>query len=155
VAYVHRREGKRGRATRYTMYWVGEDGRKKSRAGVTDKAESQRIANRLEEEARLVREGLLDPAERVRREASLRSVADHLADYRRDMAAKGDTAKHVDRTVRAIGRLLAEAGVAGVAAIPRRWSARPSPGSGSQGRGRRRPTSARPRPGRRTSTWPP
>ena len=26
MAYVHRREGRRGKATRYTMYWIGPAG---------------------------------------------------------------------------------------------------------------------------------
>lgn len=107
----------RGKAGKWTMCFVGADGKKKQKVGVTDKAESLRIANKLEREARLVREGLLDPAEKDRREAGLRALSEHLDEYRAHMIAKGGTAKHADRTSRALRRLLASASITSVASL--------------------------------------
>lgn len=100
----------RGRG-KWTMYWIGEDGKRKSKVGTTDKAESMKIALRLESEAKSIREGTLDPSDRSRRLASLRSVADHVADYAKDLKAKGDTEKHVKRIKSVLLRLFDDASV--------------------------------------------
>jgi integrase len=117
VAFVRKRETDqaRGRSGKYTCYFVGDDGKRHSRAGTTDRAESLKLATHLEAEATRIRTGELDDGERKRREASLAPVADHLADYREELEAKGDTSKHVSRTVRALTRLLDLAKVASVA----------------------------------------
>lgn len=119
MASVYKRESdrKRGRAGKWTCCYLGADGKKKQKAGVTDKAESLRIANALEGEARLVREGLADPADRERREAGLAALSGHLEDYRAHMLAKGDTPKHADRTANALGSLLGRASVDSVASL--------------------------------------
>jgi integrase len=120
VAFVRKRpsDEARGKAGKWTCYYVGVDLRRKSRAGFTDRASSERLANRLEEEARQIREGMLDPRERTRREAGLRSVADHAEDYRLALLAKGGTATHAKRTKSEIVRLLEDAAVASVADLP-------------------------------------
>src|SRR5687768_3688473 len=84
----------RGKAGKWTCWYVGEDGKRHTRAGFTDKAQSQELANHLEAKAWRVREGLIDPGEGRRREAGLKPVANHVEDYRLDLVAKGDTTKH-------------------------------------------------------------
>ena len=119
MAYVRKRKSDqaRGKAGKWTVCWIGADGKRKSKVGLTDKAESQRLANHLEEQARLVREGLVDPKEKARRQAGLRAVADHCADYRLDLLAKGDTAKHARHSANSARKLLDAAGVESIADI--------------------------------------
>ena len=101
----------RGKQGKWTCHYLGEDGKRKSKVGVTDKAESLRIANHLEEEARMIRLGLVDRNDRNRREASLRSVADHCEDYRLSLIDKGDTLRHCRHTANTVRKLLEDAGV--------------------------------------------
>jgi len=113
--YKRKSDRARGKAGKWTCCYLGADGKKKQSAGVTDKAESQRRANQLEAEALAVREGRVDPAESGRRRAALRPLADHLADYRIDLLAKGDTEKHVKDAANALARLLGDAACPNVA----------------------------------------
>jgi integrase len=100
----------RGKAGKWTAWWFGPDGRRRSRAAYTDKAASFELARRNEAEASLVRDGLLDAGALARRDADRRPVADHAEDYRRHLIAKGDCPKHCAATASAIVRLLADAG---------------------------------------------
>ena len=117
MASVSKRESDklRGKAGKWTCYWKGADGKTHSKVGTTDKAESLRIATKLEDEATRIREGTLDPAERGRRQAALLSVADHIQAYREDLQAKGDTAKHVTEFANLLTRLLNLASITSVA----------------------------------------
>ena len=114
---VYKRESDRtrGRAGKWTCWWIGADGKRKTCAGTHDKGESERIAREREAEARLVREGIVDPAERKRREAALRSSADHVGDYRLDLLARGNSRRYADAAANALVRLLADAGVESIA----------------------------------------
>ena len=115
--YKRKSDLARGKSGKWTCCYVGSDGKKKQRAGATAKAESLRMAQQWEAEAAAIRDGLVDPREVALKEAGARSVADHVADYQADLLARGDTAKHAQRTARAIVRLLAEAGAGSVASI--------------------------------------
>lgn len=107
----------RGKAGKWTAWWIGPDGRRKSRAAYTDKAASLELARRNEAEAGLIRDGLLDAGALTRRDADRRPVADHAEDYRRHLLAKGDTPRHCAATASAIRRLLADAGVTSLAEL--------------------------------------
>lgn len=105
-------KGKRGV---WTMAWRGEDGKRKTRAGFTDRAESQKLADHLEREAAKVRAGLVEPGEMRRREAALKPLETHIVEYEANLLAKGDKAKHAHDTASAIRRLLASALVESIA----------------------------------------
>lgn len=113
MATVRKRKSdeERGKAGKYTCYFIGADGKRHSRVGVSDRAESQRIANHLEDEARKIRDGRMDAAEVVRREARLRGINSHVNDYEAELRAKGDTEKHCRRTSAALSRLFEDAAV--------------------------------------------
>src|SRR5262249_49625475 len=116
-AFKRKSDRARGKAGKWTGWYFGADGKQHQFAGLTDKAKTLEIANAREADARRVREGLADPNERVRREASFRPVADHVEDYRLNLLARGDTAKHAIHAAGVVKRLLADAAVTSVAEI--------------------------------------
>ncbi len=115
--YKRKTDRARGKSGKWTVWWVGEDGRRRTRPGLTDKAKSLELANHLEAEARRIREGLADPGERRRREAALRPVGAHVEDYRLDLLSRGDKPKHASHVAGVLRRLLADAAVESVADI--------------------------------------
>ena len=68
-----------------------------------DKAAAEVMLGRLVEQAELIRRGLADPA---REEHAGRPLRDHLEDYRRGLAAKGDDARHVADTAARVAKVL-------------------------------------------------
>ncbi len=109
--YKRQSDKARGKRGRWTIWYTAEDGRRTTRAGFTDKKTSLELADHLESQARRVREGLAEPGEADRRSASRRPLAEHVADFRAVLIARGNTPKHVDGTASDLTRLLAEAGV--------------------------------------------
>jgi len=88
---------------RWTAIYTGEDGTTKKAAGFTDKAETVRLARRLEDEARKRRLGLVDEsAERMAGHAR-RPIAEHVEAYKAHLESKGNTPGHVRRTLSFIG----------------------------------------------------
>lgn len=116
-AYRRSTDRARGKSGKYTIWWTDETGRRRYKTATTDRTKSLEIANRLEAEALLVREGLVDAGERKRRDAGNRPLADHIEDYRRTLVAKGDDARHAAHVAGVLTRLFADASVASVAEI--------------------------------------
>jgi integrase/recombinase XerD len=114
-AYKRASDRARGKAGKWTIWYIAEDGRKRERAGFTDKARSVDEAIRLEAEARKIRDGVVDPRQEKRRHASLRSAGAHVGDYRGHLIAKGGTPKHAGHVAGVLNRLLDLAGVATIA----------------------------------------
>jgi integrase len=110
MASVYRRPEHRPNGP-WTARYKDAGGKWRSRKGYASKAETERLARHLEDEASKVRAGLVDPRAQSRREAELRPVADHVEDYRRALLAKGDTARHAAHTAGALRRVLADANV--------------------------------------------
>lgn len=119
MAGVYKRQSDkdRGKAGKWSYWFVGEDGKRKYKAGSADRGRTLELALNAEAEARRVREGIVEPGERVRREAALKPIADHVEDYRLSLIAKEDTAKHARDIASALLRLLSDAGVGSVADI--------------------------------------
>lgn len=113
MAGVYRRKGDkaRGKAGRWTAWWTDEKDKQRSRVGFTDKALTLELAKKLDDAARAIREGLVDPADLARQKAVKRPIADHLGDYRLHLLAKGDTEKHANHIASTLRRLLERAGV--------------------------------------------
>lgn len=109
--YKRKSDRARGKAGKYTAWWVDESGKRRVKAAFTDRAKSLELANFLDAEARRVREGLAEPGEARRREASRRTLADHVADYKADLLARGDKPKHASEAASSIARTLALASI--------------------------------------------
>ena len=107
----------RGKLGRYTIWWIGDDGKRKNAMAFTDKAKSMDLALFKEGEARKVREGMVDRGERTRREAALKPMGDHIDDYRLGLLAKGGCVKHATHVAGTLRRLLADAAIMTVAEI--------------------------------------
>ena len=106
---------KRQDGGKYRIWYIDEAGKRKWGTGHTDKRASQQLANRFEEQARLVKEGFADRSDRTRRIAENRPVAAHIEDWRLSMLARGDKPNHSNHMAGAVTRVLASAGVASVA----------------------------------------
>ena len=83
---------------RWMVAWTDELGHRRTRRGYTDKSLSERLARQLEDAARARREGTIDAAAERMGDHSRRPLADHIADYRVYLVAKGSTEAHVDLT---------------------------------------------------------
>lgn len=93
-------------AKRWTAYYYDEHNIQRQKSGYSSRTSTEELARKLEDECRKIRDGLVDPAERSRREATGRPLVEHIADYRAILAARGNTKGHVGATASAIGRLL-------------------------------------------------
>ncbi|MGP0064163.1 MAG: tyrosine-type recombinase/integrase [Isosphaeraceae bacterium] len=94
-------------AKKYTIVYTDENGRRRKKAGATDKAVSERIARDLENKVALRREGLIDPKDEAYRIHKARPLADHLTDWHANLIAKGYSAKHADQSADRVRRLVA------------------------------------------------
>ena len=83
------------------------EGVKRERKGCPDKRETERLAVEAEAEVARIKAGLADPKAIGYRRHEARPLADHLADWRRDMLARGKTAKHTDLYCERAGKLAA------------------------------------------------
>jgi len=82
-------------AKKYTILWTDEHGRRRKKAGYTDKGETMRLAVKLEERAEKIRDGSIDPRDGKFAEHGAKPIKEHLTDYSRAVKAKGATDKHV------------------------------------------------------------
>jgi integrase len=92
---------------RYTILYYDENRKRRKKTGYTDKAETRRLANELEDQARRRRDGLDDPRAEAFREHGARPLAEHLDTWRDTMRNQGHTAKHADQSAERVRRLLA------------------------------------------------
>jgi integrase len=96
-------------AKRYTILYFDENGDRRKRTGYTDKAETQRLANKLEDEARQRRDGLIDTAaERFAAQAK-RAIGRHVDDFIATLEARKRDPKHVRTTRTYIERIVKQA----------------------------------------------
>lgn len=105
----------RGKAGKWTGWYLDERGKQRQFSGTTDKATTLEIARAKEAEARLVREGMLDRKELRQRDAARKPLAGHIEDYRFDLLARGDIPKHAAHVAGAVRRVLDDAAVESVA----------------------------------------
>lgn len=80
----------------------GPDGRRRTVALCANKSKAEQMLAKLMTDAKMGRLGLVNPFE----EHSRRPLAEHLADFRRYLEAKGNTARHAFRTFRDAGCVL-------------------------------------------------
>jgi len=95
---------------RKTRKWYVEyraaDGSVHRRPGYTDKEATVALGRRLERQSARRKEGLIDPHE----DQAKRPLADHVAEYGRYLAAKGDSERHVGITVSRLQAIVAGCG---------------------------------------------
>lgn len=103
MASVFKPKGK----TRYVILYHDEQGRRRKKTGAADKTVTQRIARELENRVALRREGVIDAKSEGYVSHEARPLADHLADWLRDMQAKGKTPKHAEQFHERAGKLAA------------------------------------------------
>jgi site-specific recombinase XerD len=87
----------------YTAQYFDETGkRRKAATGCHDKAQAQRVAERIETEVALKRRGHIDPtAERYSKQAR-RPITEHVTEFQIALSSRGNTAKHVDMTLQRV-----------------------------------------------------
>ena len=95
---------------KYVIQYFDENGCRRKAPGCADKAESERIANDLENQVALRRAGLIDRKAEAYRDHEARPLAHHFADYRASLLAKGATAKHADLATYRARRVASVAG---------------------------------------------
>jgi len=96
MASVFKRKDKNGKKSqRWIIQYSDAHGKKRQRVGFTDKQESQRLANKLEEAAKLRRDGVIDLAAEVLAAQANRPVSQHLSEFLDTIRSKGGTEKHV------------------------------------------------------------
>ena len=91
----------------YIIAWFDQAGRRREKSSrTTDRKTADRIAAKLESEVALRRDGVVDAKADRYATAARRPLAEHLADYRDALLAKGDVPKHVRQTIALIERVL-------------------------------------------------
>ena len=100
MATVYRRGGQRNRGGRYYISYFDHTGQRITRSARTnDKSTAERIAAKLESDAALRRDKVIDPTvDNIQRE-SQRSVESHLADYEAKLRAANRCDKHIGCTL--------------------------------------------------------
>src|SRR4051812_41495925 len=94
-------------STKYVIFYTDENGRRRKKTGATDKAVTQRIARDIENRVALRREGVIDARADALVSHEARPLADHLADWQRDMLARGKTPRHADQYHERAGKMVA------------------------------------------------
>jgi hypothetical protein len=101
VATVYKRSQDKGK--RRSCWYVGytdAQGKRMTVKGFSDKAESERLAARLEEESRLIKHGLKTPEEELTRTANSRSLLDLVTEFRTHLAAAASRGSRLTRPTR-------------------------------------------------------
>jgi integrase len=91
----------------WTILYTDEHGNRRKKKGYTDKAETKRFAIRLEEQARKIRDGEIDPRDLGYRDAAAKPLSEHLDAWYTALAAKGSTSKHVETFIGRARRVVA------------------------------------------------
>ena len=91
---------------KYTIMWRDENGKRHKKTGCTDKAESQRIGNDLENQKALRRAGLVDRKAETYRDHEATPLSAHLGDFKSSLMAKGGTKRHAQVTAFRAGRVI-------------------------------------------------
>src|SRR4051794_15540591 len=100
MASVFKRKADRQRkGSPWYLAYRDAEGRRRTVKGCPDKAATERMAAKLESDAALRREGLVDPKDDAYRRHAARPAADHLADWGADIRARGKTPKYASLTI--------------------------------------------------------
>jgi hypothetical protein len=79
---------------KYVILYHDENGDRRKKTGATDKTVTERLARDLENRVMLRREGVVDPKAEAYRDHEAKPLSVHLADWVKDLNARGGTPKH-------------------------------------------------------------
>lgn len=117
----------RRRGDKWYAIWTDASGKQRRRVGYSDKSATLRLARKMEDEARAIRLGDVDPQVETQRAERSRPVAEHIRAFEAHMKGKRRSAKHISYTVRDIRLGFAHAGASTAMALTRqmvdRWRA--------------------------------
>jgi integrase len=112
MASVFKRGGKQNRGGSWYAAWNDHNGKRRVRCiHTTDKATAERIAAKLEADAALRRDGVVDPALDATAKESRRTIEDHLTDYEAKLRAANRSTDHIERTTGFVRTFAAFAGI--------------------------------------------
>jgi len=116
MASIFRRGGKRTGC--WQIQWFDDTGKRRSKnSKTTDKSAAQRIANKLESDAALRRDGVIDAALDWIGKESQRTIDSHLADFEAKLRTGKRDAEHVRSTISYIRTIAKSAGFSSAADI--------------------------------------
>jgi integrase len=111
MASVFKRGGKSNRGGSYYVSWTDHTGRRQTKsAKTTDKATAERIGAKMEADAALRRDGVIDSALDEIGKESQRSIESHLVDHESKMRTASRTEKHIASTANFIRWIADHAG---------------------------------------------
>jgi len=107
VASIYRR-GRDGskKGAPYWVAYIDHNGRKRTRRGFTDKGLTEQLANKIENEVRKRKLGLIDPQEEQLADFRRLPIVQHLDEFEQHLKTKANTGKHVKLTMTRIRRLV-------------------------------------------------
>ena len=108
--YKRSRDKKRLKRPPYYIDYTDHTGVRRTVKGYTDKALTVQLAAKLEHEAKLRRDGLVDADEENRRDLERQPIANSLSLFEKALMARGNSEKHVQLTISRTKRLLDGAG---------------------------------------------
>jgi site-specific recombinase XerD len=108
MASLTRRVGRNGESVWYVVY-NDAAGKQRWVRGYSDKRETQRLGNHLEDEKRKVLNGEVNVKEAARRTDRVRPVEEHLGEYKASLEAPGNTGNHIAYTLADIRKFFAHA----------------------------------------------
>jgi len=106
MASIFKRGGRRGKGG-YIVSWYPAPGLRKSKYAGKDRAAAEALARKLEADALLRREGVIDPKADAYAAAEARPLDKHLADFGATLRERGNTEGHATHTTHRAGRVLA------------------------------------------------
>ena len=109
MASIYKKDKRRKGAPWFVAY-TDEAGVRRVVRGCPDKTATEAIARKLESDVGLRRRGVLDPRTERHSAEDRRPLSAHLDDWRADLAARGNTSKHVTMSTRRVQRLVDLAG---------------------------------------------
>ena len=138
MATVYKRGGKANRDGYYYVSWFDHTGKRRSKcARTTDKAAAERIVAKLEADAALRRDRVIDPTLDEIQAQAQRTIESHLADYEAKLRAANRTEKHISSTLQFIREIAAAASFTTAADIAADGVAQYAAGLLEQGRSAR------------------
>ena len=118
MATIYKRSQDRGK--RRAPWYIGytdQNGRRRTAKGFTDKAETERLAARLEDDARLTRQGLKEPDSESLAENKRAPISQHVSDFEKHLRNRDITEKQVHETISRLNRMISDCGFNTIAEI--------------------------------------
>ena len=108
MASVFKKAGRKN----WSVSWFDHNGKRWTRSsGTTDKRAAERLASKLEADAMLRRDGVVDAGADVLAQEGRRPIAEHVEEFVSDIRARARTEKHATEREASLNRVLARASV--------------------------------------------